>query len=92
MKRAWRDLEVRNIDSHTVRTREGRLKAARNLVRYGIDCLAVCGGDGSLTGADMLRHEWPGLIKELHGKGDINNEELEAYRHLNIVGLVGSIE
>ncbi|BEJ12888.1 hypothetical protein CspHIS471_0300620 [Cutaneotrichosporon sp. HIS471] len=74
------------------RTREGRLKAAHNLVRYGIDCLAVCGGDGSLTGADMLRAEWPSLIKELNVNGDITAEELEAHRHLNIVGLVGSID
>lgn len=74
------------------RTREGRLKAAHNLVRFGINCLAVCGGDGSLTGADMLRAEWPSLIKELHSNGDINDDELENYRHLNIVGLVGSID
>ncbi|GMK57913.1 hypothetical protein CspeluHIS016_0407470 [Cutaneotrichosporon spelunceum] len=74
------------------RTREGRLKAAHNLIRYGIDCLAVCGGDGSLTGADMLRAEWPSLIKELNANDYISAEELEAHRHLNIVGLVGSID
>ncbi|WOO80862.1 ATP-dependent 6-phosphofructokinase [Vanrija pseudolonga] len=74
------------------RTREGRLKAAHNLIRYGIDCLAVCGGDGSLTGADKLRGEWPSLLAELHSNGDIDDEQLEAYRYLNIVGLVGSID
>lgn len=52
----------------------------------------MCGGDGSLTGADMLRAEWPGLIKGLYQNGDITDEQLELYRHLNIVGLVGSIE
>jgi 6-phosphofructokinase 1 len=49
-----------------VREREGRLKAAQNLISFGIDCLAVCGGDGSLTGADKLRGEWPSLVDELY--------------------------
>jgi 6-phosphofructokinase 1 len=52
-----------------VRTREGRLQAAQNLIKFGIDCLAVCGGDGSLTGADVLKGEWPSLIEELHETG-----------------------
>jgi 6-phosphofructokinase len=78
--------------SLTVRTREGRLQAAENLIKFGIDCLAVCGGDGSLTGADILRGEWPSLVEELNKAGRIDNEEAEAYRYLNIVGLVGSIE
>jgi 6-phosphofructokinase 1 len=38
------------------RTREGRRKAARNLLQHGIDSLVVIGGDGSLTGANLLRH------------------------------------
>lgn len=75
-----------------VREREGRLKAARNLIHFGIDCLAVCGGDGSLTGADMLRAEWPGLVKELRENGSITESQAEEFRFLNIVGLVGSIE
>jgi 6-phosphofructokinase 1 len=54
----------------TVREREGRLQAAQNLISFGIDCLAVCGGDGSLTGADKLRGEWPSLVKELHQSGE----------------------
>lgn len=53
----------------SVRTREGRLQAAQNLISFGIDCLAVCGGDGSLTGADKLRGEWPGLVDELYENG-----------------------
>lgn len=40
----------------------------------------------------MLRAEWPSLIAELHGNNHIDDEQLEAYRYLNIVGLVGSIE
>lgn len=76
----------------TVRTREGRLQAANNLIHFGIDCLAVCGGDGSLTGADKLRGEWPSLVEELYTDNRISDEQREAYQHLNIVGLVGSID
>lgn len=55
--------------STAFRTTEGRLAAAHNLVREGIDALVVCGGDGSLTGADLFRSEWPQLIQELHTGG-----------------------
>ena len=41
------------------RERAGRLAAARNLLERGIDRLVVIGGDGSLTGADLFRQEWP---------------------------------
>lgn len=74
------------------RQREGRLKAAENLISFGIDCLAVCGGDGSLTGADKLRGEWPSLVKELLETKRITKDQAETYAHLNIVGLVGSID
>ncbi|KAK4687790.1 6-phosphofructokinase 1, partial [Tremellales sp. Uapishka_1] len=74
------------------RERAGRLQAANNLITYGIDCLAVCGGDGSLTGADKLRGEWPSLVEELFQTDKISSEQREAYQHLNIVGLVGSID
>ncbi|GAA5881630.1 hypothetical protein JCM1840_004225 [Sporobolomyces johnsonii] len=71
---------------------EGRRKAALNLIRHGIDALVVCGGDGSLTGADRLRAEWPEHLDALLERGDITQEQFETYRHLNIVGLVGSID
>ncbi|KAG6840605.1 6-phosphofructokinase, alpha subunit [Blastosporella zonata] len=51
--------------SKTFRTPEGRLTAAHNLIKEGIDALVVCGGDGSLTGADVFRAEWPSLVAEL---------------------------
>ncbi|KAJ3116750.1 6-phosphofructokinase, alpha subunit [Phlyctochytrium bullatum] len=51
--------------SQRFRTREGRLKAAFNMIKNGIDALVVIGGDGSLTGADKLRSEWQGLCDEL---------------------------
>ncbi|KAL2130225.1 hypothetical protein VTI74DRAFT_6722 [Chaetomium olivicolor] len=72
--------------------RPGRLAAARNLIKEGIDALIICGGDGSLTGADRFRAEWPSLIEELENNGEFSKQELEPYRHLNIVGLVGSID
>lgn len=55
--------------SKTFRTPEGRSAAAHNLIKEGIDALVVCGGDGSLTGADKLRSEWPSLVKGLLDKG-----------------------
>lgn len=51
------------------RTREGRLKAAHNLVQRGITNLCVIGGDGSLTGANIFRKEWSGLLEELAQNG-----------------------
>lgn len=50
-------------------TREGRIAAAFNLVKKGITNLCVCGGDGSLTGANIFRSEWSGLLDELVQKG-----------------------
>ncbi|KAH8171698.1 phosphofructokinase domain-containing protein [Sarocladium implicatum] len=72
--------------------RPGRLTAAKNMVLNGIDALIICGGDGSLTGADKFRSEWPSLIDELVSKGELSQEQVGPYRHLNIVGLVGSID
>lgn len=51
------------------REMEGRRTAAHNLIKHGIDALVVCGGDGSLTGADRLRAEWPEHIAELLKRG-----------------------
>lgn len=72
--------------------RPGRLQAARNLVMRGIDALIICGGDGSLTGADIFRSEWPGLLRELVERNQLSEEQIKPYQHLNIVGLVGSID
>ncbi|KAI1942709.1 6-phosphofructokinase, alpha subunit [Ophidiomyces ophidiicola] len=76
----------------TFMKREGRLQAAKNMVIRGIDALIVCGGDGSLTGADVFRSEWPGLLDELVEKGELNTGQIAPYKSLNIVGLVGSID
>ena len=72
--------------------RPGRLTSAKNMVLNGIDALIICGGDGSLTGADKFRSEWPSLIEELVSKGELSEDQIAPYKHLNIVGLVGSID
>lgn len=51
-------------------TREGRLKAVKNMISYGISNLVVIGGDGSLTGANLFREEWSCNIQELLQKGN----------------------
>ena len=51
--------------------RIGRLKAAKNLVQRGISNLVVIGGDGSLTGANLFRQEWPALLADLVKNGNV---------------------
>uniref|UniRef100_A0A3Q1B9B3 ATP-dependent 6-phosphofructokinase n=1 Tax=Amphiprion ocellaris TaxID=80972 RepID=A0A3Q1B9B3_AMPOC len=74
------------------RTHEGRLKAAHNLVQRGITNLCVIGGDGSLTGANLFREEWSGLLTELVEQGLIEEDAIQKYSALHIVGMVGSID
>uniref|UniRef100_A0A452IUT8 ATP-dependent 6-phosphofructokinase n=1 Tax=Gopherus agassizii TaxID=38772 RepID=A0A452IUT8_9SAUR len=68
------------------RTREGRLKAAFNLIQRGITNLCVIGG------ANLFREEWSGLLEELAQSGKIEEEAVKKYVYLNIVGMVGSID
>ncbi|KIH87346.1 6-phosphofructokinase [Sporothrix brasiliensis 5110] len=72
--------------------RAGRMKAAKNMILHGIDALIICGGDGSLTGADKFRAEWPSLLEELVHTKELTADAIAPYKHLNIVGLVGSID
>uniref|UniRef100_A0A3P9NJE0 6-phosphofructokinase n=1 Tax=Poecilia reticulata TaxID=8081 RepID=A0A3P9NJE0_POERE len=74
------------------RSHEGRLKAAHNLVKRGITNLCVIGGDGSLTGANLFREEWSGLLSELVQQGLIEADAVQKYSALHIVGMVGSID
>ncbi|XP_061778355.1 ATP-dependent 6-phosphofructokinase, platelet type isoform X1 [Nerophis ophidion] len=74
------------------RTHEGRLKAAFNLVKLGITNLCVIGGDGSLTGANLFREEWSGLLTELVEQGSLEPQSVQTYSALHIVGMVGSID
>jgi 6-phosphofructokinase 1 len=73
-------------------TRVGRLRAAQNLVDHGIDRLIVMGGDGSLTAADLLHREWPGLIAELEERGRITAEAATQHGHLLLAGIGASID
>jgi 6-phosphofructokinase 1 len=45
-----------------------------------------------LTGADKFRAEWPGLLHELVETKELAAEQVAPFKHLNIVGLVGSID
>ncbi len=74
------------------RTREGRMKAGKNLIDCGIEGLVVIGGDGSLTGANLFRQEWSSLVEDLLKNGDISSKKAKSYPSLVIVGLVGSID
>lgn len=78
--------------SKEFRTRTGRRAAARNMLDRGIDALVVIGGDGSLTGANMFRAEWPDLLAEAVELGEISAEVAQAHPFLRLVGLVGSID
>ena len=52
----------------------------------------MIGGDGSLTGANLFKEEWSDLLKSLVESNDITVEDANKYSHLNIVGMVGSID
>jgi 6-phosphofructokinase 1 len=78
--------------SKSFTTTEGRTAAAYNLIKEGIDALVVCGGDGTLTGADIFRSEWPSIINELRVQGKITTAQLELHYHLRLVGLVATID
>ena len=78
--------------SDDFRTREGRKRAAMNLIQYDIDNLVVIGGDGSLTGANIFRQEWSGLLADLVAENAITRASAELHPNLFIAGLVGSID
>ncbi|KNC72473.1 hypothetical protein SARC_14968, partial [Sphaeroforma arctica JP610] len=74
------------------RERKWRMVACKNLIKKRITNLVCCGGDGSLTGANLFRLEWSSLVEELLANGEITQEAADACSHLNLVGLVGSID
>lgn len=74
------------------RTREGRKIAVRNLLLHEINGLIVIGGDGSLTGADLLQREWSEHVSELCQAGEISPEVAERHSFIALAGIVGSID
>ena len=83
---------IGTVRSKEFRERDGRRRAAKNLVEAGIDRLVVIGGDGSLSGLNAFRGEWPELLAELVAAGEIGQEVADAHPALMIAGLVGSID
>ena len=73
-------------------TRAGRKRATANLLNAGIDRLVVVGGDGSLTGAQLLYTEWPELLRELLADGSVPAGMAASFPELFIAGLPGSID
>ncbi|MCB0912946.1 MAG: 6-phosphofructokinase, partial [Propionibacteriaceae bacterium] len=78
--------------SKDFRERDGRRRAARNLLGHGIDRLIVIGGDGSLSGLDLFRAEWPDLLAELVASGELDAAVAAEHPALMFSGLVGSID
>lgn len=72
--------------------RKYRKLGAFNLIKRNITKLIVVGGDGSLSGADRLREEWPEYVDELYNEGQISAETRDRCKFLSIVGIVGSID
>ncbi|MFW6343681.1 MAG: 6-phosphofructokinase [Sediminispirochaetaceae bacterium] len=78
--------------SKEFRTKEGRYRAAYNLVQRDITHLVVIGGDGSLTGAHEFRKEWGEHLDKLEAEGKINSKQRKRNNKLKLVGLIGSID
>lgn len=72
--------------------RKGRRQACLNLIKRSITHICVIGGDGSLTGANILREEWSSLVEELHSLNQITVAQKATFKKLHIVGIVGSID
>ena len=72
--------------------RDGRRRAVASLLAHRIDALVVVGGDGSLTGADVLRREWAGLVGELVDAGELTADVAADHPRLRVVGIAGSID
>lgn len=76
----------------TFRDHDGRRDAVASLVRAGIDRLVVLGGDGSLTGADLLATEWPDHLEQLVAHGVLTADDATAHPALAVAGIGGSID
>ncbi|MGN6757631.1 MAG: 6-phosphofructokinase [Thermomicrobiales bacterium] len=77
--------------SQRFRTPEGRREAVRHLLACGIEGLVVIGGDGSLSGAQLLYDEWPAHVAALAHDG-LPEAAAWGERRFHVVGLPGSID
>jgi 6-phosphofructokinase 1 len=77
--------------SEQFRTREGRRRAARNILERKIQALIVIGGDGSLMGAHILSTEWPELVETIR-KSNPDLQIEDEVPQLQVIGLPGSID
>lgn len=77
--------------SQGFRTAEGRRRAVGHLLDYGIEGLVVIGGDGSLSGAQILSDEWAGHVAAL-AEGGHSEARAWGTRPFHVVGLPGSID
>ena len=84
--------KIGSARSEKFRTKEGRRQAVYNLIIRGIEALVVIGGDGSLTGANVLRQEWTEHVDALLQEGQIDDQLADKYQSIFITGLVGSID
>ncbi|GBG29878.1 ATP-dependent 6-phosphofructokinase [Hondaea fermentalgiana] len=100
-KMEWTDVQMMIYKGGTVigsarckefREREGRLAACKHLVDRGITNIICCGGDGSLTGANIFKLEWASLLEELRSSGRVTDAQAQKYANINIIGCVGSID
>lgn len=60
------------------------MQAAENLLEKDITNLVCIGGDGSLTGADLFRREWPELIAALVAEGRLTQEKADNNPHIQV--------
>ena len=63
---------LKTARSESFKTPEGRKKAYENMLAHGIDALIVIGGNGSLTGAQLLAREYD--IPVIGLPGTIDND------------------
>ena len=70
-------------------THEGRQQAVKHLCDHQVTDLVVIGGDGSLTGASLLRQEWREHRAALMQRGAVDEHVPES---IGLVGIVGSID
>ncbi len=78
--------------SESFRRVEGRRRAVRNLLEFGIQALVVIGGDGSLMGAHILSTEWAGHVKAVLEEKEGPSAGDRDVPPLQVIGLPGSID